>query len=53
MLPCLAPGSSEKNLRAGLAETGHEVTIGTRDPAATMAITDPNGYRNPPIVGLV
>ena len=45
----LGTGVVGKALAGRLAETGHEVTIGTRDPAATMAVTDPDGYGNPPI----
>jgi predicted dinucleotide-binding enzyme len=31
-----------------LVELGHEVTVGTRDVAATMARTEPDGMGNPP-----
>lgn len=35
-------------LAVKLAELGHEVTIGTRDVARTLASTDPGPYGNPP-----
>jgi 8-hydroxy-5-deazaflavin:NADPH oxidoreductase len=35
-------------LAAKLAGAGHEVTVGTRDPAATLARQEPDGYGNPP-----
>src|SRR5512132_4325341 len=31
-----------------LSGLGHDVTIGTRDPQATLARTDPDGMGNPP-----
>jgi 8-hydroxy-5-deazaflavin:NADPH oxidoreductase len=37
-----------QTIAARLAELGHVVTIGTRDPDATMARTDPDMYGNPP-----
>jgi predicted dinucleotide-binding enzyme len=33
---------------ARLAELGHEVTIGTRDPDATLASAEPGRYGDPP-----
>ena len=35
-------------LAGRLAELGHEVTVGTRDVAATLAKTTPDGMGNPP-----
>lgn len=35
-------------LAGRLAELGHDVTVGTRDVAATMARTQPDGMGNPP-----
>jgi hypothetical protein len=35
-------------LAAKLAEAGHEVVVGTRDPATTLARDEPDGYGNPP-----
>ncbi|WP_406077499.1 NADPH-dependent F420 reductase [Micromonospora sp. NBC_00858] len=35
-------------LAGRLAELGHEVTVGTRDVAATMVHTEPDGMGNPP-----
>jgi hypothetical protein len=37
-----------KALAGKLAELGHEVVVGTRDPEATLARTDPDGLGNPP-----
>ncbi|SCK06140.1 NADPH-dependent F420 reductase [Streptomyces sp. WMMB 322] len=31
-----------------LASLGHEVAVGTRDPEATLARSEPDGYGNPP-----
>ncbi len=33
---------------AGLADLGHEVFVGTRDPEATLARTEPDTFGNPP-----
>jgi hypothetical protein len=35
-------------LAGKLAELGHEVTVGTRDPATTLARTEPDYLGNPP-----
>ena len=35
-------------LAGKLAEVGHEVTVGTRDPEATLARTEPDYLGNPP-----
>jgi predicted dinucleotide-binding enzyme len=37
-----------RTLAAGLARLGHQVMIGTRDPAKTRARTEPDAYGNPP-----
>lgn len=37
-----------RTLAAKLAEQGHEVMIGTRDPAATLAKKEPDNFGNPP-----
>jgi 8-hydroxy-5-deazaflavin:NADPH oxidoreductase len=44
----LGTGTVGKALAAKLAEAGHEVVVGTRDPAATLARDAPDGYGNPP-----
>lgn len=38
-----------KTIAAKLAELGHTVAIGTRDPAATLARNEPDRYGNPPL----
>lgn len=43
----LGTGSVGQALAAKLAEAGHEVVVGTRDPAATLARDEPDGYGNP------
>ena len=44
----LGTGMVGQVLAAKLAEGGHEVVVGTRDPAATLAREEPDGYGNPP-----
>ena len=44
----IGTGSVGRTMAARLAELGHSVTIGTRDPAATTARTDPDAMGNPP-----
>jgi 8-hydroxy-5-deazaflavin:NADPH oxidoreductase len=44
----LGTGMVGQTVAGGLASLGHEVTIGTRDPASTMARTDPDAMGNPP-----
>src|SRR4249920_3004051 len=44
----LGTGIVGRTIAGKLAELGHEVTIGTRDPAATLARTDPDAMGNPP-----
>ena len=44
----IGTGSVGRTLAARLAELGHGVTIGTRDPAATKARTEPDAMGNPP-----
>jgi predicted dinucleotide-binding enzyme len=44
----LGTGMVGQALAGRLAELGHEVTVGTRDAAATLARTEPDGMGNPP-----
>ena len=44
----LGTGSVGRALAGGLSRLGHSVTVGTRDPAATLARTEPDGMGNPP-----
>jgi 8-hydroxy-5-deazaflavin:NADPH oxidoreductase len=44
----LGTGMVGQALAAKLAEAGHEVVVGTRDPATTLARDEPDGYGNPP-----
>ncbi len=44
----LGTGVVGQTLAGKLAELGHEVTVGTRDVAATRARTEPDGMGNPP-----
>jgi predicted dinucleotide-binding enzyme len=44
----LGTGMVGQTLAARLAELGHSVVIGTRDPARTLANTRPDGMGNPP-----
>jgi 8-hydroxy-5-deazaflavin:NADPH oxidoreductase len=44
----LGTGMVGQALAGRLAELGHVVTVGTRDVAATMARTEPDGMGNPP-----
>ena len=44
----LGTGMVGQALAGRLAELGHEVTVGTRDVAATLAKTTPDGMGNPP-----
>jgi predicted dinucleotide-binding enzyme len=44
----LGTGMVGQALAAKLAEAGHEVVVGTRDPATTLAREEPDGYGNPP-----
>jgi 8-hydroxy-5-deazaflavin:NADPH oxidoreductase len=43
----LGTGTVGRALAARLDELGHDVTVGTRDPAATLARTEPDGMGNP------
>jgi len=45
----LGTGSVGRTMAARLAELGHEVTIGTRDPVVTMGRTDPDRFGGPPL----
>ena len=47
-LGILGSGSVGRTIGARLVELGHDVTIGTRDVATTLARTEPDGYGNPP-----
>ncbi|MEW2380561.1 NAD(P)-binding domain-containing protein [Micromonospora sp. NPDC047707] len=44
----LGTGMVGQALAGRLAELGHDVTVGTRDVAATLARTTPDGMGNPP-----
>ena len=44
----LGTGVVGQTLAARLDDLGHEVTVGTRDPAATLARTESDGVGNPP-----
>ncbi|MFK5636177.1 MULTISPECIES: NADPH-dependent F420 reductase [unclassified Ornithinimicrobium] len=44
----LGTGMVGRALAARLSGLGHDVTIGTRDPRATLARTEPDGMGNPP-----
>jgi 8-hydroxy-5-deazaflavin:NADPH oxidoreductase len=44
----LGTGVVGQALAGRLAELGHEVTVGTRDAATTLARTEPDGMGNPP-----
>ena len=44
----LGTGTVGRTVAARLFGLGHEVTIGTRDPQATLARTEPDGMGNPP-----
>lgn len=44
----LGTGAVGRTIAAKLASLGHDVVIGTRDPQATLARTEPDRYGNPP-----
>jgi predicted dinucleotide-binding enzyme len=44
----LGTGSVGRALAGRLDSLGHDVTVGTRDPEATLARTDPDAMGNPP-----
>jgi hypothetical protein len=44
----LGTGPVGQTIAAKLDELGHEVFVGTRDPSATLARTDPDIFGNPP-----
>ena len=44
----LGTGRVGRAVSARLAELGHHVTLGTRDPSATLARTEPDGMGNAP-----
>ena len=45
----LGTGVVAKTIAGKLASIGHEVVLGTRDPATTMARTDPDSFGQPPV----
>ena len=45
----LGTGMVGRTLAARFAELSHEVTMGTRAPASTLARTEPDGMGNPPL----
>jgi len=45
----LGTGTVGRAIASKLAELGHAVLVGTRDPAATLSRTDPDMYGNPPL----
>jgi predicted dinucleotide-binding enzyme len=47
-LGILGSGVVGKTLAARLADLGHEVMVGTRDPDETLSRTEPDQYGNPP-----
>jgi predicted dinucleotide-binding enzyme len=47
-LGILGSGTVGRTIGARLVELGHDVTIGTRDVASTLARTEPDMYGNPP-----
>ncbi len=44
----LGTGVVGKTIAARLADLGHEVMVGTREPAETLSRTEPDRYGNPP-----
>jgi 8-hydroxy-5-deazaflavin:NADPH oxidoreductase len=44
----MGTGMVGRTLAGRLAEVGHEVVVGTRDPAALLARSEPDGMGNPP-----
>ena len=44
----LGTGMVGQAVAAKLADLGHDTTVGTRDPQATLARTEPDGMGNPP-----
>ena len=44
----LGTGMVGQSVAAKLSSLGHDVTVGTRDPQATRARTEPDGMGNPP-----
>ena len=45
----LGTGTVGRTLAARLADLGHEVMVGTRDPAKSRAKTAPDAFGNPPL----
>lgn len=48
MIAVLGTGAVGRALAQGLADAGHDVVIGTRDPQATLAVAEPDRFGNPP-----
>ena len=48
----LGTGMVGQALAGRLTDLGHAVTVGTRDPQATLARTEPDGMGNPPFADL-
>ncbi|WP_244877350.1 NAD(P)-binding domain-containing protein [Corynebacterium vitaeruminis] len=44
----IGTGMVGRTLAERLSGLGHEVAVGTRDPQATMARTEPDGMGTPP-----
>ena len=44
----LGTGQVGRAIAGGLANLGHDVVVGTRDPGATLARTEPDGQGTPP-----
>lgn len=44
----LGTGTVGKTIAARLADLGHEVMVGTRNPEETLSRTEPDAYGNPP-----
>ena len=44
----LGTGMVGQAIAGKLSELGHQVVVGTRDPAETLARQEPDGYGNPP-----
>jgi predicted dinucleotide-binding enzyme len=47
-IAALGTGTVGRTVAAGLSQLGHEVVVGTRDPQATLARSEPDGMGNPP-----
>ncbi len=47
----LGTGSAGRTIAARLQDLGHDVVVGTRDPAATLGRSEPDAMGTPPISG--